>query len=154
MQDAIFDDWLNSPAFEEAVTKSKDLKTDLADEEQSIHALMKEQYTETIKHPRDYQLELFERAKKENTIAVLDTGSGKTLISVLLLRWIIDQELENRASGHVPKISFFLTQSVTLAHQQLSVLENNLDHKVLHRYLASSFLICNSTMFHSTDTVL
>lgn len=36
--------------------------------------------------PREYQLELFEKAKKENIIAVLDTGSGKTLIAVMLLK--------------------------------------------------------------------
>lgn len=31
-----------------------------------------------ISSPRDYQLELFERAKKENTVAVLDTGKQLT----------------------------------------------------------------------------
>lgn len=130
VQEAILDNWINSAAGQDAIYKAKDPKHTAADEEKSIHALMNEQYTEKIKHPRDYQIELFERAKNENTIAVLDTGSGKTLISALLLRWIIDQELENRVAGHYPKTSFFLTQSVTLAHQQFSVLENNLDHKV------------------------
>jgi hypothetical protein len=36
--------------------------------------------------PREYQLELFEKAKKGNIIAVLDTGSGKTLIAVMLIQ--------------------------------------------------------------------
>jgi endoribonuclease Dicer len=78
-----------------------------------------------ITDPREYQLELFEKAKKQNVIAVLDTGmclvghlqapcidistgSGKTLIAVLLLRHVLDQELEDRAMGKKRRMSFFL----------------------------------------------
>ncbi|KAB8298253.1 hypothetical protein EYC80_001986 [Monilinia laxa] len=83
-----------------------------------------------ISSPRDYQLELFERAKKQNIIAVLDTGthfplfflqtslissgSGKTFIAVLLLRYIIDQELEDRAIGKPKRVSFFLVGTYLL----------------------------------------
>ena len=132
VQKAIFEQWLTSNAAQEALKpKTKTAKLEeAADEELSVHSLMIKQGTEIIKNPREYQLELFELAKKQNTIAVLDTGSGKTLIAVLLLRWIIDQELERRAAGEPPKISFFLVQSVTLVYQQYSVLETNLDHTV------------------------
>lgn len=41
-----------------------------------------------IGNPREYQTQIFEVAKQQNTIAVLDTGSGKTLIAVLLLRFV------------------------------------------------------------------
>lgn len=109
-----------------------------------------------INNPRDYQLELFERAKEKNTIAVLDTGksemvqtsqssehrswltvadhpdkgSGKTLIAVLLLQHIIEQELEDRARGLPRRLSFFLVDKVALVYQQHAVLDCNLGHSV------------------------
>lgn len=83
-----------------------------------------------INDPREYQLELFERAKKENTIAVLDTGSGKTLIAVLLLKYVLEQELESRASKNPHRIAFFLVDVVTLVYQQFAVLEHNLDQQI------------------------
>jgi hypothetical protein len=49
--------------------------------------------------PRDYQMELYERARRENTIAVLGTGTGKTLIACLLIKDILIQERLNRIAG-------------------------------------------------------
>ncbi|KAJ5674560.1 dicer-like protein 1 [Penicillium maclennaniae] len=82
--------------------------------------------------PREYQIELFERAKKKNIIAVLDTGSGKTLIAVLLLKHVLNQELIDRDNGNPPRVAFFLVDSVTLVFQQSAVLRNNLDQDVAH----------------------
>lgn len=102
-----------------------------ADEELSIRQLLAQhESAPIITDPREYQIELFERAKERNTIAVLDTGSGKTLIAVLLLRHVIDQELEDRRQGKPPRIAFFLVPSVTLVFQQFAVLERNLEHNV------------------------
>jgi endoribonuclease Dicer len=86
-----------------------------------------------ISSPREYQVELFERAKEKNIIAVLATGSGKTLIAALLLRHIIEQELIDRSNKEEqldPRISFFLVDKVSLVHQQWKVLKANLDHDV------------------------
>ncbi|KAM0717086.1 hypothetical protein Q7P37_006938 [Cladosporium fusiforme] len=130
-QKVLFEAFLKTEA---ALVPTQRRKTDYSEEkdvEISIQSLMAQnQSAEIVKNPREYQLELFERAKHENTIAVLDTGSGKTLIAVLLIRWIIDQELESRAAGNQPKITFFLVPSVTLVFQQHAVLETNLDHNI------------------------
>ncbi|KAI0097378.1 hypothetical protein GGR51DRAFT_553131 [Nemania sp. FL0031] len=80
-----------------------------------------------INSPREYQTELFERAKERNIIAVLDTGTGKTLIAALLLRHIIEQELDDRRAGQAHRLAFFLVDKVALVHQQYRVLEANLD---------------------------
>jgi endoribonuclease Dicer len=70
----------------------------------------KQDTTVRITDPRDYQTELFPRAKSGNVVAVLDTGSGKTYIATLLLRHVLDQELENRAKGGIYKMSFLLVR--------------------------------------------
>ncbi|KAH7398246.1 endoribonuclease dcr-1 [Pyrenochaeta sp. MPI-SDFR-AT-0127] len=92
--------------------------------------LAQQETTVRITNPRDYQTELFQRAKKENIIAVLDTGSGKTHIATLLLRHILEEELDLRARGAAPKIAFFLVDSVNLVFQQANVLKCGLDQKV------------------------
>ena len=44
----------------------------------------------------------------------LCAGSGKTYIAVLLLKYMIDKELEDRAAGKRRRISFFLVSSTTI----------------------------------------
>lgn len=137
-QKAIFETWLQSDAAKEArKPKARLDDRELADEQLSIHSLMaKQQDAEPlIKHARDYQIELFERAKEQNVIACLSTGSGKTLVAALLLKWIIENELEDRAAGKQPRIAFFLVASVTLALQQYEVLRHNLTgHDITRLY--------------------
>lgn len=72
-----------------------------------------------IVNPRNYQTELFQRAKSSNTIAVLDTGSGKTHIATLLLKHVLDEELEIREKGGVHKTAFFLVSLKSLNPSRL-----------------------------------
>lgn len=74
----------------------------------SVRSLLSNTTRQIISDAREYQLELFDKAKQQNTIAVLDTGSGKTLIATLLIRWMLEQELEQRAKGSKPRICVFL----------------------------------------------
>lgn len=53
-----------------------------------------------------------------NVIAALNTGSGKTLISLLLIKWITSQELSRG------KVVIFLVPKVTLVVQQWEYLKN------------------------------
>jgi endoribonuclease Dicer len=107
----IFKSWVFDKAKEITSEQVKSELDSKNNEELSIRNLLQKQgRPNTIKNPREYQLELYERAKTENTIAVLDTGSGKTLIAVLLLRHIIDEELERRATGQPHRLSFFLVR--------------------------------------------
>jgi len=62
--------------------------------------------------PRRYQEEIFEKAVHGNVIAALDTGSGKTFISTLLIKWVSTQEHAHK------KLVVFLVPKVALAQQQ------------------------------------
>jgi endoribonuclease Dicer len=116
------------------------------EEQLSIQDILAKQETAIrITNPRDYQTELFQRAKNGNIIAVLDTGSGKTHIATLLLKHILDEELASRAQGNPHKMAFFLVStplacaantnsvqvdSVNLVFQQANVLRCGLDQDV------------------------
>lgn len=77
------------------------------------------QSQQILDSPREYQVELFERAKERNTIVVLDTGSGKTLIAILLLRHTVEQELERRAAGGTRKIALFVVSMMRFGAARL-----------------------------------
>ncbi|CAI6082779.1 unnamed protein product [Clonostachys chloroleuca] len=83
-----------------------------------------------IASPREYQTDLFERAKDKNIIVVLDTGSGKTLIAVLLMRHILEREQESIAQGRPKKVAFFIVDKNALCYQQHSVLRHNLEFPI------------------------
>ncbi|KAJ3158123.1 Dicer-like protein 1 [Geranomyces michiganensis] len=86
---------------------------------------------DTLVSPRSYQLDLFQRAKKGNVIAVLDTGSGKTLISLLLMKHVLQEEANTRAH---PRPCIFLVPLVPLVLQQEAYIRNNCTARVRHYY--------------------
>ncbi|RAK79873.1 putative RNA helicase/RNAse III [Aspergillus fijiensis CBS 313.89] len=131
LQNAKFNVLLSKRAVTDPVATNKRVAPDLPDAQLSTaHLIVKHDLATGTLDPRDYQVELFERAKAQNTIAVLETGSGKTLIAVLLLRHTLQNELNDRAQDKPHRISFFLVDSVALAFQQAAVLRHNLDQSV------------------------
>ena len=59
--------------------------------------------------PWPYQVELLERAKERNTIVCLGTGTGKTFISVMLIKEMAHQVRETYKNGG--KRTFFLVNT-------------------------------------------
>ncbi|KAI8876441.1 dicer-2 protein [Backusella circina FSU 941] len=80
-----------------------------------------------IMTPREYQYELFQKAIKENIIAILGTGAGKTLISVMLIKHMSLIERQQRLVRRETKLSFFLVSLVPLVFQQAKVIQANCD---------------------------
>ncbi len=74
MDSALFETWLHKNPNVDLKKKSTLLDADNV-AHMTTAALVKESQSRYIlDSPREYQLELFERAKKKNTIIVLDTG--------------------------------------------------------------------------------
>lgn len=82
--------------------------------------------------PRPYQLAMANIAKKQNTIAQLNTGLGKTLIAIMTIRNLA-HEFEDDSfvseRGH-KKQTWFLVPSVALAVQQSNTLRVNLPYSI------------------------
>jgi hypothetical protein len=62
---------------------------------------------------RKYQLEVLEQAKEKNTIAFLETGAGKTLIAVLLMK----SKYELMRKERKKMLAVFLVPKVPLVYQ-------------------------------------
>nr|AJA90780.1 Dicer-like 3 [Pinus canariensis] len=75
---------------------------------------------------RRYQLEVLRLATENNTIAYLETGCGKTLIAVLLIKEIGCELIERKEKG----IIIFLAPTVSLVEQQFEVIKLNSHFKV------------------------
>ena len=119
---ATFDKYFQS-RLQEQVKQGTIVKLEDEEKQSARWLVSQSENRQIISTPREYQNELFQKAKEKNIIAVLDTGnilqfqlrgnlmsagSGKTLIAVLLLRHTFAQELEDRAMGKPKRISFFL----------------------------------------------
>uniref|UniRef100_A0A7N0UKV6 Uncharacterized protein n=1 Tax=Kalanchoe fedtschenkoi TaxID=63787 RepID=A0A7N0UKV6_KALFE len=77
---------------------------------------------------RQYQLDVLEQARNKNTIAFLETGAGKTLIAVLLIKSINDEmkRLDKKM------LAVFLVPKVPLVYQQAEVIRLQTGFQVGH----------------------
>lgn len=93
-----------------------DMETDIADQVSA---------SSPLPFARSYQVEALEKAMKQNTIVYLETGSGKTLIAIMLLRSYA--YLFRKPS---PCFTVFLVPQVVLVTQQAEALKRHTDLKV------------------------
>ena len=101
-------------------------KKDLKERQQQQEGMMSESLQRAIDEalirgdPRDYQRQLTEIAKQQNTIIHLGTGAGKTLIALLCIRHFSGDFVKRE------KQTLFIVPSVALAIQQSTTLRANL----------------------------
>ncbi|CAH1411951.1 unnamed protein product [Lactuca virosa] len=79
-------------------------------------------------HARKYQLDVLEQAKNKNTIAFLETGAGKTLIAVLLIKSVYN-DLHRQGKK---MLAVFLVPKVPLVYQQAEVIRDQTGYQVGH----------------------
>ncbi|KAK1269817.1 hypothetical protein QJS04_geneDACA022123 [Acorus gramineus] len=84
----------------------------------------------TTFNPRSYQVEIFEVAKQRNTITVLETGAGKTMIAVMLM----EEFGKHLNDGRDKRVMVFLAPTVHLVNQQFEVIRTHTGFNVAEYY--------------------
>ncbi len=77
--------------------------------------------------PRDYQLKIYEKAKKQNSIIYLETGRGKTFISIMLMANLLNIRLplfENPIFDKNIKIIFLVCDTALIEQQKNNISAN------------------------------
>ena len=87
-----------------------------------------------ILKPRDYQKKIFEKAKNQNSIIYVETGKGKTFISIMLMAHHLGINIEDPSSKKQildknKKIIFFVCDT-SLIEQQKKAISNALEIEV------------------------
>ncbi|GMH46000.1 hypothetical protein BSKO_13964 [Bryopsis sp. KO-2023] len=79
---------------------------------------------------RQYQMDFYRMARRRNIIAFLDTGAGKTFISVLLIKDVGANEKKWSRNGASRRAIFFLVPKKVLVGQQAHVLRTHTDLEI------------------------
>ena len=93
-----------------------------------------------IKEPKDFQIEILNFTKENNTIVFLETGLGKTYIAIMLLKEIFGEPLECNFANKIPyerktsKKAIFLCKTIGLLIQQSKVIKHNTSLKIFKIY--------------------
>uniref|UniRef100_A0A5S6QL02 Helicase ATP-binding domain-containing protein n=1 Tax=Trichuris muris TaxID=70415 RepID=A0A5S6QL02_TRIMR len=103
--------------------ESSDVASPVASSGKTENAAAENGYVE-----RDYQISLAEKAVTENLLISLRTGSGKTLIAVLLIKRLAEQIRIPLQQGG--KRSVFVVNTVVLVRQQAAYIRKHSDLKV------------------------
>ncbi|CAG2114544.1 unnamed protein product, partial [Medioppia subpectinata] len=109
--------------------------------------------------PRPYQVEMYKLALERNTIVCLGTGTGKTFISILLMK---DPQFARQLRGPYPSVAkrtFFLVPTRVLAQQQANQIRRHFgaigpvkhftgdmnvdfyDHEVWRKHLSDNYVM-------------
>ena len=83
--------------------------------------------------PRDYQIKIYEKAKNQNSIIYVETGKGKTFISIMIMADLLGINLKNNEKK--PKINkkikiIFFVCDTALVNQQKKQIESILNIEV------------------------
>ena len=86
-----------------------------------------------ILKPRDYQQKIFDRGKYQNSIIYVETGKGKTFISIMLMANYLGIDINKSSYNHKidqnKKIIFFVCD-ITLIEQQKNAISRILGIEV------------------------